>query len=184
VDFLSADAHKWLLGPLAAGIVYVAKERFADCQPTLLGSWNVKSPDFLAQRAIIFEEGGRRYEPGSLNVTGIYGMWASISLLKRQGFDAVSSLILARRDQLETGLELMGFEFLSPQKNEPLRSGIVTTRHPGSDPATLFAALEKAGIAASLRKTRDHSFWLRFSPHFYNTPEEINRTLDVLSSAI
>ena len=184
VDFLSADAHKWLLGPLAAGIVYVAKERFAECHPTLLGSWNVKSPDFLAQRTITFEEGGRRYEPGSLNVAGIYGMRASIHLLKERGLNNVSSLILERRDQLEAGLEKMGYEFLSPRSHEPLRSGIVTTRHPDSDPAMHFAALEKAGIAASLRKTRDHGFWLRFSPHFYNTPEEIDHTLDVLSSAI
>lgn len=183
VDFLSADAHKWLLGPLAAGIVYVSKERFAECRPTLLGSWNVKSPDFLAQRSIEFEEGGRRYEPGSLNIAGIYGMRASINLLMQQGLENVSTRILERRDQLEAGLEAIGFEFLSPRSTEPLRSGIVTTRLPSKDPAALFAALEKAGIAASLRKTRDHGFWLRFSPHFYNTAQEIDRTLDVLASA-
>ena len=57
----------------------------------------------------------------------------------------------------------------------------MTARHPGSDPALLFSTLEKAGIAASLRKTRNHGFWLRFSPHFYNTPEEINTTLDVIA---
>ena len=181
VDFLAADAHKWLLGPLAAGIVYVAKERFAECRPTLLGSWNVQSPDFLAQRTIEFEEGGRRYEPGSLNIAGIYGMRASINLIQGNGIEAVSALILERRDQLEKSLAYFGFEFLSPRSHEPLRSGIVTARHPGSDPALLFASMEKAGIAASLRKTRNHGFWLRFSPHFYNTPEEINNTIDVIS---
>ena len=181
VDFLSADAHKWLLGPLAAGIVYVARERFEECRPTLLGSWNVRSPDFLAQRTIEFEEGGRRYEPGSLNIAGIYGMRNSINMIQRQGIEAVSAMILERRDQLEKSLAYFGFEFLSPRSHEPLRSGIVTARHPGSDPALLFSTLEKAGIAASLRKTRNHGFWLRFSPHFYNTPEEINTTLDVIA---
>ena len=181
VDFLSADAHKWLLGPLAAGIVYVAKGRFAECRPSLLGSWNVKSPDFLAQRTITFEEGGRRYEPGSLNIAGIYGMRASINLIQEKGLEAVSALILERRDQLEKSLAYFGFEFLSPRSHERLRSGIVTARHPGSDPSVLFSALEKAGIAASLRKTRDHGIWLRFSPHFYNTPEEINHVVDFIS---
>jgi selenocysteine lyase/cysteine desulfurase len=184
VDFLSADAHKWLLGPLAAGIVYVSKNRFEECRPTLLGSWNVKSPDFLARRTIEFEDGGRRYEPGSLNIAGIYGMRASINLIQRQGLDVVSSLILERRDQLETGLEALGFDFLSPSRHEPLRSGIVTTRHPAKDPALLFATLEKSGIAASFRKTRNQGYWLRFSPHYYNTAEEIDRTLDVLGTAI
>ena len=184
VDFLSADAHKWLLGPLAAGIVYVAKERFNECRPTLLGSWNIKSPDFLAQKTIEFEEGGRRYEPGVLNVAGIYGMRASINLIRERGIEVVSSLILERRDQLETGLASLGFDFLSPRSTEPLRSGILTTRHPGKDPSKLYADLEKASISASYRRTRDHGFWLRFSPHFYNTRAEIDRVLDVLSDAI
>ena len=164
VDFLSADAHKWLLGPLAAGIVYVAKERFNECRPTLLG--------------------GRRYEPGVLNVAGIYGMRASINLIRERGIEVVSSLILERRDQLETGLASLGFDFLSPRSTEPLRSGILTTRHPGKDPSKLYADLEKASISASYRRTRDHGFWLRFSPHFYNTRAEIDRVLDVLSDAI
>lgn len=43
VDFLSADAHKWMLGPLSIGIVYVKKEHFSLLRPTLLGAWNVKS---------------------------------------------------------------------------------------------------------------------------------------------
>ena len=184
VDFLSADAHKWLLGPLAAGIVYVAKEHFETCRPTLLGSWNIKSPDFLAQRTIEFEEGGRRYEPGVLNVAGIYGMRASINLIREQGIPTISALILERRDRLEEGLSGLGFEFLSPRSHEPLRSGILTTRHPAKDPAELIATLEQASISASYRKTRDHGFWLRFSPHFYNTVEEIDRVLDVLSGAI
>jgi selenocysteine lyase/cysteine desulfurase len=183
VDFLSADAHKWLLGPLAAGIVYVAKERFEECRPSLLGSWNIKSPDFLAQRTIEFEEGGRRYEPGVLNVAGIYGMRASINLIQNWGLENISSLILERRDQLEQGLLSLGYEFLSPRILEPLRSGILTARHPGKDSGYLYSALEKEGVSASYRRTRDHGFWLRFSPHFYNTSQEIDRVLDILSSA-
>ena len=184
VDFLSADAHKWLLGPLAMGIVYVAKDRTELCRPTLLGSWNVKSPDFQAQREIEFEEGGRRYEPGVLNITGIYGMRAAINLIRETGLGTVSSLILERRDQLQQGLSHLGFEFLGPDFSEPLRSGILTARHPGKDPAVLFQSLELAGISVSCRKTRAHGSWLRFSPHYYNTPAEINRVLDVLSDAL
>jgi selenocysteine lyase/cysteine desulfurase len=184
VDFLSADSHKWLLGPLAAGIVYVAKDHFETCRPTLLGSWNVQSPDFQAQNEIVFEEGGRRYEPGVLNIAGIYGMRASINLIRQEGVESVSTLILERRDQLEKGLEELGFEFLSPLRNVPLRSGILTTRHPAKEPSVLSAELERAHISASCRKTRSYGTWLRFSPHFYNTAAEIDRVLNVLSAAM
>jgi len=184
VDFLSADAHKWLLGPLAAGIVYVARDRAGICRPTLLGSWNVKSPDFQAQTEIEFEEGGRRYEPGVLNIAGIYGMRAAINLIRNQGLASVSSLILERRDQLEMGLVPLGFEVLGPGATEPLRSGILTMRHSAKDPSVLFQRLEQAGISASCRKTRAHGTWLRFSPHFYNTAAEIDRVLEVLSEDV
>jgi len=181
VDFLSADAHKWMLGPLAIGIVYVAKRNFERCRPTLLGAWNVRSPDFVAQDKIVFEETARRYEPGVLNITGMYGMRASLEMLKHYGLAQVESAILEARDTLQGLLREAGFLFLSPDESQPLRSGILSARHPSHDAASLFSKLEAAGITASLRMTRDGTRWLRFSPHFYNTTAEMERVASVLS---
>jgi len=180
VDFLSADAHKWMLGPLAIGIVYVAEKNFEICRPTLLGAWNVRSPEYVAQESIVFEETARRYEPGVLNITGMYGMMASLEMLLGIGLERVQSAILGTRDHLESHLRGQGFEFLSPPSSEPLRSGILTARHPAIPASVLFSALEAAGIVASLRTTRDGTQWLRFSPHFYNTTAEIDRVAEVL----
>jgi selenocysteine lyase/cysteine desulfurase len=183
VDFLSADAHKWMLGPMAIGIVYVAKRNFELCRPTLLGSWNVHSPQFLAQETMKFHETAQRYEPGVLNVTGVYGMRASLEMLHATGLEIVSSTILDVRDHLHGLLEQMGFEFLSPSCEEPLRSGIVTARHPQADTSSLFSALGRERITASLRMARDGGEWLRFSPHFYNTRAEMERIAEVLRAA-
>ncbi len=184
VDFLSADAHKWMLGPLAIGIVYVARRNFEICRPTLLGAWNVKSPDFVAQEEIVFEETARRYEPGVLNIAGMYGMKASLEMLLETGIDRVQASILDCRDFLESLLGEMGFEFLSPRAGDPLRSGILTARHPLKESARLFAALEAANITASLRTNRAGEKWLRFSPHFYNTRSEMSRVADVLAAQV
>ena len=184
VDFLSADAHKWMLGPMAIGIVYVAKKNFALCRPTLLGAWNVKSPDFITQETIDFPETAQRYEPGVLNVAGVYGMRAALDMLLDTGIATVSSSILDTADYLHGKLQERGFVFLSPSRDEPMRCGIVTARHPEIDSAKLFAALDKEKITASLRKSRESGFWLRFSPHFYNTREEMDRVLAVLDSAL
>jgi cysteine desulfurase / selenocysteine lyase len=184
VDFLSADAHKWMLGPMAIGIVFVAKRNFEVCRPTLLGSWNVDSPQFLAQETLRYHETARRYEPGVLNVTGVYGMRASLEMLQRTGSHVVASAILEVRDYLHELLEDMGFEFLSPSCDEPLRSGIVTARHLRANTNSLLAALERAKITATLRTARESGEWLRFSMHFYNTREEMERIADVLRAAI
>ena len=82
VDFLSPDAHKWMLGPLAIGIVFVRREHFEMLRPTLLGAWNVRSPNFIAQPEIAFQDTAQRYEPGVLNVAGIYGMRAALDLIR------------------------------------------------------------------------------------------------------
>ena len=183
VDFLSADAHKWMLGPLAIGIVYVAKRNFELCRPTLLGAWNVLSPEFVAQEEIVFEQTARRYEPGVLNITGMYGMKASLEMLLAVGLGNVRLSILQVRDALQRQLREMGFAFLSPDETDPLRSGILTCRHPAKESAALFSRLGEAGIIASLRSLRDGSQWLRFSPHYYNSLEEIDRVGRVLRSA-
>lgn len=184
VDFLSADAHKWMLGPLSIGIVFVAKRNFPLCRPTLLGAWNVQSPQFLTQDKIAFPETAQRYEPGVLNITGLYGMKASLEMLAATGPETVSRAILDVRDYLDGHLRDLGFEFLSPPAGEPLRSGIITARRPGSDTAALFAALEKNKITASLRAERTSGQWLRFSPHFYNTRAEIDTLISTLKSAL
>jgi selenocysteine lyase/cysteine desulfurase len=184
VDFLSADAHKWLLGPLAIGIVYVAQRNFAVCRPTLLGAWNVRSPQFIAQDRIEFYETAQRYEPGVLNVTGMYGMKASLEFLESVGPDAVSAAILDRADYLHARLADRGFVFLSADRDEPWRSGIVTARHERVAGGTAFSALEKAHITASLREDRSGTPWLRFSPHCYNTRAEIDRVVAVLETCL
>jgi len=184
VDFLSADAHKWMLGPLAIGIVYVARRNFEKCRPTLLGAWNVRSPDFIAQDEIVYEETARRYEPGVLNITGMYGMRASLEMIETAGIERVQGEILRVRDHLQSGLRERGFTFLSPDESQPLRSGILTARHPRVASADIFAALEKNGITASLRSSRDGTPWVRFSPHYYNTCGEMDRVLESLPAGI
>lgn len=182
VDFLSADAHKWLLGPMAIGIVYVARQNFERCRPTLLGAWNVKSPDFIAQQDIEFEETARRYEPGVLNIAGMYGMKASLEMILEIGLQNVENLILKNRDYLEKKLALMGFEFLSPMAPDPMRSGILTTRNTQKNSGAIFSKLENNGVIASLRKTRSGDQWIRFSPHFYNNIKDMDRVIEIISS--
>ena len=37
----------------------------------LLGAWNIRSPDYVAQPEIAFEDTARRYEPGALNLLAL-----------------------------------------------------------------------------------------------------------------
>ncbi len=183
VDFLSADAHKWLLGPLAIGIVYVKKRHFELLRPTLLGAWNVQSPNFITQDEVRFVPTAQRYEPGVLNAIGIYGMKAAIELIQSHDIGVVAARLLELKAHLIAQLEPLGFEILGP-KSGPNATSITTFRHPTASCAELFTALEKAHIVASLRHDRAGRDYLRFSPHFYNTETELDTAVRVLRAAL
>jgi selenocysteine lyase/cysteine desulfurase len=183
VDMLSADAHKWLLGPMAMGIVYVAERHFNRIRPTLLGAWNVQSPRFLAQERIEFVPTAQRYEPGVLNAAGVYGMKASLELLLEVGIDRVASRLISLKHVLLDLLEPMGFELMGV-RDGPNASGITTVSHPDAPASSLIRALEAGGVVASLRHDAQGREYLRFSPHFYNTEAELARVAALLEDAL
>jgi len=183
VDFLSADAHKWMLGPLAIGIVYVRRAHFERLRPTLLGAWNVVAPNFQAQDDIVFVPTAQRYEPGVLNIAGILGMKAALDFLLATGMDAVAARLLELKAHLVRQLDALGFTIHGPRDGANA-SSTTTFHHATASSATLFAALEKAHIVASLRHDREGRDYLRFSPHFYNTEAELDRAVEVLRAAV
>lgn len=183
VDFLSADSHKWMLGPVGAGIFYVRREHHDRLKPTLLGAWNVESPEFVAQPNIAFYDGARRYEPGSLNFPGILAMDASLRLLLDLGIETIADRLLTLRARLCELLGGHGFR-LPPalEAADPRHaSGIVSVTHPKSDLRPVVAGLARDGISVSLRAARDGTPHLRFSPHCYNTDGDLDRVEAVLN---
>jgi selenocysteine lyase/cysteine desulfurase len=179
VDFLSAGAQKWMLGPSGAGIFFVRKSRRELLRPVIIGGWNVQSPNFIAQRPIKFEAGGRKFEPGAYTHSVIAGLRAAVELLLEVGQKEISEQIWTLTQLLRDELAPAGFEFLSSaeQKN---RSGILTLRHPRISSDWLAAALAKNEIVVSLRFDRADRAWLRISPHFYNTAAEMTRIAELL----
>ncbi len=176
VDFLSADAHKWMLGPLASGIVYVKKSRFEALRPILLGASNVRSPDFIAQEEIRFLDTAARYEPGVLNLGPILGMQASLELLQAVGLATVAVRIGALVGRLAASLGDLGFELAGPVAGSNA-SGILAVTHPSAETPEVFRKLQENRVTASLRHDRTGKGYLRWSPHFYNTEEEIDRVV-------
>lgn len=186
IDFLSADSHKWMLGPATAGLFYVSERMQQILSPALLGSWNVVSPQFVAQDEITLEQGARRYEPGMLNLPGICGMAASLEMLLDVGTEAIAARLLKLRHFLLERLEDKGFiSYLDDwehgdQASDRHRSGIVTVFHKVHDMEAAWKKLMSEGVACSLRRNRSGLTMIRFSPHFYIQEEELERVVEML----
>jgi selenocysteine lyase/cysteine desulfurase len=179
IDFLSAGAQKWLLGPSGAGILYVKQSRRDLLRPATIGGWNVQSPNFIAQREINYAPGGQKFEPGAYYHCAIAGMGAAIELLLEAGPLQIARRILSLTQALKSEIMPAGFEFLSPEE-ENSRSGILTFRHPKIATERLLESLSSEDVVVSLRFDRNDRSWLRVSPHFYNTFGEMAKIAGVL----
>ena len=177
VDFLAADAHKWMLGPCASGVLYVKHEMQARLKPVVQGWHNLNCPDFIARETLDYKPDSRRYEAGTANLLGIVGHRASLQLLTAHGLDNIATDLLAKRRRLVPGHLAKGCDVMHAEVPEANASGIVTFHKPGGDMTALAAQLGQAGFKVSLRVMRDGSRLIRLSPHFYNTSAELERLL-------
>lgn len=180
VDFLAADAHKWMLGPCAAGILYVRKEMQERLRPTVYGWHNVLCPNFVTQEELNFRPDARRYEAGTPNLVGLAGMRAAMELLLEVGVDAIAAELLRKRAWFVLALQAAGYTVLQAGSNATNSGGMVSVFKAGANLAELHRKLEEAGVIASLRTDRQNRHYLRFSAHFYNTDDELRRALEIL----
>ncbi len=180
VDFLAADAHKWLLGPCGAGVFYVRRELQEKLNPPVYGWHNVWNPNFVAQEQIVFRSGAVKYEAGTHNLLGLVGLMAAMGLALEMGIENIAAELLRKRALLVPALQAKGFTVLNIGAKTENASGIVSFYQPGKDLAALHKKLTDASIVTSLRTDRKGQNYIRLSPHFYNTDAELQRALALL----
>ncbi|MCX8157174.1 MAG: aminotransferase class V-fold PLP-dependent enzyme [Verrucomicrobiae bacterium] len=182
VDFLAADAHKWLLGPSGAGLLYVRRECQGLLRPIVFGWHNVRCPDFIAQEKMEFRPDARRYEVGTVNLAGIVGLNAALGLLLELGVENIAAELLRKRAWLVPELLRAGWQVLHADASEVNAGGILTLSRDDTNLAEWHARLAREGFVTSLRADRSRRQYLRLSPHFYNTDTELQRLVEILKA--
>jgi cysteine desulfurase / selenocysteine lyase len=180
VDFLAADSHKWLLGPSAAGILYVRKSVQDQLAPMAMGWHNVRCPNFVAGEDIVFRRDARRYEAGSHNLLGLAGLQASLDLVLEVGVNNIAAELLRKRRFLVSALSGKGYEVVQAEVPDGNASGIVSFRRGDADLTDLHQTLARAHITTSLRMDGAGRRYIRLSPHYYNTDAELERLIEAL----
>jgi selenocysteine lyase/cysteine desulfurase len=174
VDAFAADAHKYLLGPEGIALLYVSDRILEQIQPTDVGWMSVNdSADYL-NYDLSFREGALRFECGTLNTVGVYGLGAAIQLFLETGTSAIEDYLLGLGRYLADGLENHGYK-VHGRRIPAENSAVVTCTHDRYRPEEVYGRLKSKGIVTAPRAGR-----LRISPHFYNTREEIDLLLEAL----
>ena len=175
IDFLAADGHKWLCGPEGIGIFYVRKELQGHLRPTNIGWMSMKEPFNFNRYQFEFADSARRYDSGSYNLAGIYGLGGAIELIQEIGVEAMSKRLLHLTDRLATGVRDKGYRVVSSRMPSEA-SGIVAFFSDVHEPDPSRQHLQaEHRIVIAVRSGR-----LRASPHVYTSESEIDRLIETL----
>jgi selenocysteine lyase/cysteine desulfurase len=180
IDILACGAQKWLLSPWGSGFVYVRRELIDALEPNVVSWMAVKgSDDFrrLVDYDLTWRDDARRFEFITLPFQDFAGMNASLELIHETGPNAIALHVASLTDIIVLwAASQRDVELVTPA-NPRHRAGIVAVRMPNA-PA-VSESLRAAGVIHSLREGA-----IRLSPHFYNTREEIRRTLQLIEAAM
>ncbi len=174
IDALAADGHKWMLGPEGHGVLYVREKWLDAIEPVEFGWTNPAGYEDYSSRDMTLRSDAGRYECGTLNTVGCYGLRAALDFINEVGIDRIASAVLSLVDKLEAGVRAKGYEVMAERSGEN-RSGIISFRHPTLDYRSLVSELKRNRITCAPRQG-----WVRMSPHFYISPEDIDQVLSLL----
>ena len=88
--------------------------------------------------------------------------------------ERIGPVVQGLADRLAEGARQKGYQVLGDRTPEN-GSGIVALHKPNLDSRYLVRDLKERGIIAAPRQG-----WVRFSPHFYISPAEIDRVVEAL----
>jgi cysteine desulfurase/selenocysteine lyase len=174
IDGLAADGHKWLLGPEGCAILYISRDLQEQIEPVEFGWTNVAGYNDYGSRDMALRQDAGRYECGTLNTIGCFGLRASMEFLLEVGVSRTAPMIQALGDQIAEGARRKGYEVLG-ERTPATGAGIVSFRKSGTEATAIVEHLKRQKISAASR-----AGWVRTSPHFYITAEEIDKVVGCL----
>jgi len=174
IHALAADGHKWLAGPEGCAVLYVQKDVQDSIEPVEFGWTNVAGYNDYASRDMTLRPDAGRYECGTLNTIGCFGLRAAMEFILEAGVENIATAVLALGDRVAEGALARGYE-LAGERTPSTGAGIVSFRKPGVDAAEFVRHLKARRIIAAAR-----AGWVRVSPHFYARAADIDEMLAAL----
>lgn len=180
VDFLSADGHKWLLGPEGAGVAMIRKCHLDRLRVDNVGWASVENSHLFSGASFDLRNDASRFEGGSSNMCGLMSLAASMELFLRviriHGDQAISNRVLERAERLRVLLKNRGANLLFDNEPSTIHgSGIVTFEVPGEMPADFRSRALESNIVVSCR-----GGGIRASIHVYNSDDDLLRLAELI----
>jgi selenocysteine lyase/cysteine desulfurase len=160
VDIYAASFFKWMLSGFGVGVLVTSPRARDAMQPAYRGYKNMDDASQL--------------QYAHVNIPAMYGLDATLDFFERIGWDTVHGRVRALGHHLIESATDRGLDLITPPD---AHAGIFVVRCARG--AAAQQALAARGISVSARGQG-----LRVSPHFYNTPDEVDRCLAAMADLI
>ena len=178
VDALISGAYKWLCGPFGAAFMYVAPHLAEKLEPGLVGFRSHKNMWDLDASRIDYPQAAKKFEFSTMAFGCAVGLTRTIDFLNGVGVKSIFQYNRQLADILIAGLHSRDAVIISPLDDEN-RSSIVTAYFENIDSKKIITDLKAAQVFVSSRAGA-----IRFSPHLYNTAEDIDSALAEIDNSI
>ncbi|MCR4922639.1 MAG: cysteine desulfurase [Lachnospiraceae bacterium] len=143
VDFLVFSGHK-MMAPLGIGVLYGKKKLLSKMPPFLRGGEMIES---VSLGGASFAELPHKFEAGTVNAQGAYGLKAAISYIEGIGFDKIREIEDGLCEMIFDGLSKLPYVHIQGSKDPYKHNGIVSFTIDGVHPHDIASILDGDGIA-------------------------------------
>jgi selenocysteine lyase/cysteine desulfurase len=188
-DFLSATSRKYLRGPRGAGFLFVSDRVLQRGLEPMFP--DMRGADWVAEKRYRPAKDAKRFENWEFAHALVLGTGAAARYATAIGLEEIRDRVQLLAARLREGLAAIeGVRVLDRGRE---LCGIVTIWVEGHDPAGLAQALREECINTSYQlrvfavldyDDKGVTGSLRLSPHYYNTEEEIDRTVATMRRTV
>lgn len=175
VDFLSADGHKWLLGPEGAGLFYCRAEHLPKLRPSCVGWNSVQNAGDFTKNEFLLKNTADRYEAGTYNTIGNLAFRASLQTFLEFGVDAISATLKTVTDEICRRVEAETEYRIASDRTDDHWSSIIAVDVGDADPVQVREKCISKNVVLSAR-----GGCLRLAPHVYTSEKDITQLIAAL----
>jgi kynureninase len=177
VDFACGGVLKWLCGGPGTAYLYVRPDLAKKLQPRFTGWIAHENPFAFEIGANKYAAGSYKFMNGTPNVAALYTAKPGLEIVNEVGVSAIREKSI-RQTELLIGLaDERGWRINAP-RDSAQRGGTVAIDMPNSK--EVCGELLKRDVLVDWRPEAG----VRFSPHFYNTDEEIRAAIIAASEIL
>jgi kynureninase len=177
VDFAVGGVLKWLCGGPGVAYLYVREDLRAKLRPALTGWLAHRRPFEFEIGALDRREDSFGFLNGTPHIPALYACQPGLDIINKVGVRAIREKSLRMTARILAGAKSRGWHVNTPE-DEAQRAGTVSVECPRA--AEVCQELVKRNILVDYRP----KVGVRISPHFYNTENECDFTLQQMDEIV